>query len=387
MRLHPNSNQGIISILLCLLAMGTSTQELQHRTMAVNIEVPVRVFKGDRFIDDLALNDFEVYENGILQKIDAVYLIKKTQIEREEALPGKEALLKQLSPQTSRNFVLFFEVIDYLPKIGEAVTYFFENIIEPQDNLKVMTPEKAYNFKAAALKQMPRGKIAEQLIGKIRKDTLLACREYKNLIEEFFRIKQIEGLDPGVKLQMLKNICRMMRDRTQFDEKRVSEFADYLKEQPGQKHVFLFYQKEMMPLPPGLYELDAFDLMKAVSFDMDKIKAIFADSSITCHFVYMTLEAERDASQLTLDADQEWMNQSAEVFSAFKQIADATGGLVESSANPSFSFKKSVQASETYYLLYYTPQNYRPDGKFRNIKVKVTSGSYRVMHRAGYIAD
>jgi len=179
----------------------------------------------------------------------------------------------------------------------------------------------------------------------------------------------------------------MMRDRTQFDEKRVSEFADYLKEQPGQKHVFLFYQKEMMPLPPGLYELDAFDLMKAVSFDMDKIKAIFADSSITCHFVYMTLEAERDASQLTLDADQEWMNQSAEVFSAFKQIADATGGLVESSANPSFSFKKSVQASETYYLLYYTPQNYRPDGKFRNIKVKVTSGSYRVMHRAGYIAD
>jgi hypothetical protein len=283
--------------------------------------------------------------------------------------------------------VLFFEVIDYLPKIGEAIIYFFENIIEPQDNLKVMTPAKVYNFKAAALKHMSREKIAEQIIGKIRKDTLMASREYKNLIEEFFRIKQIEGLEPDVKREMLKNICRMMRDRSQFDEKRVNEFADYLKEQPGQKHVFLFYQKEMMPLPPGLYELDAYDLMKAVSFDMDKVKAIFADSSITCHFVYVTLEPERDAFQQTLDAGQEWMNQSAEIFSAFKQIADATGGLVESSANPSFSFKKSVQASETYYLLYYTPQNYQPDGKFRNIKVKVKSGNYRVLHRAGYIAD
>lgn len=387
MRLYPNSIKGILIILLCFLGLGTNSQELQHKTMAINVEVPVRVFKGDRFIDDLTLNDFEVYENGILHKVDAVYLIKKTHIEREEALPGKEEVLKQLSPQTSRNFVLFFEVIDYLPKIGEAVTYFFENIIEPKDNLKVVTPVKAYNFKAEALKQMRREKIAEQLIGKIRKDTLMANREYKNLIEEFFRIKQLEGLEPDVKREMLKNICRMMRDRTQFDEQRVAEFADYLKEQPGQKHVFLFYQKEMMPLPPGLYELDAFDLMKAVSFDMDKVKAIFADSSITCHFVYVTLEAERDAFQLTLDEDQSWMNQSAEIFSAFKQIADATGGLVESSANPSFSFKKSVQASETYYLLYYTPQNYQPDGKFRNIKVKVTSGNYRVLHRAGYIAD
>jgi hypothetical protein len=44
-------------------------QELQHKTGAVNIEVPVRVFKGGTFIDNLTIEDFEVYEDGFLQNI------------------------------------------------------------------------------------------------------------------------------------------------------------------------------------------------------------------------------------------------------------------------------------------------------------------------------
>ena len=78
---------------------------------------------------------------------------------------------------------------------------------------------------------------------------------------------------------------------------------------------------------------------------------------------------------------------SGDIFSAFKQVADATGGITESSANPTYMFKKAVETSENYYLLYYTPKNYREDGKFRNVKVKIKEGNYRVRHRAGYIAD
>jgi hypothetical protein len=42
---------------------------------------------------------------------------------------------------------------------------------------------------------------------------------------------------------------------------------------------------------------------------------------------------------------------------------------------------------ENYYLLYYTPKDYKPDGKFRSIEVKVKGKSYSITHRAGYIAD
>ena len=57
-------------------------QEITHETLVINIEVPVRVFKSGEFVDNLTIDDFEVYEDGILQQIEAVYLIKKKAIER-----------------------------------------------------------------------------------------------------------------------------------------------------------------------------------------------------------------------------------------------------------------------------------------------------------------
>ena len=64
----------------------------------------------------------------------------------------------------------------------------------------------------------------------------------------------------------------------------------------------------------------------------------------------------------------------------------ATGGIAETSANATAAFQKAVNASENYYLIYYKPKEYKADGKFREIKVKVKSGNYRITHRAGYIA-
>lgn len=69
------------------LGFGIFAQELQHQVSVVNIEIPVRVFKGDTFIDSLTINDFEVFEDGKLQQIEAVYLIKKTAL-RVLSRPG-----------------------------------------------------------------------------------------------------------------------------------------------------------------------------------------------------------------------------------------------------------------------------------------------------------
>jgi len=74
-------------------------------------------------------------------------------------------------------------------------------------------------------------------------------------------------------------------------------------------------------------------------------------------------------------------------FSAFNEIAGATGGISESSANVNASLKKAAKAAENYYLLYYTPKDFVADGKFRKIEVKVKGKKYKVRHRSGYIAD
>ncbi|MBL7084319.1 MAG: hypothetical protein ISS41_11920 [Candidatus Aminicenantes bacterium] len=69
------------------------------------------------------------------------------------------------------------------------------------------------------------------------------------------------------------------------------------------------------------------------------------------------------------------------------ELAKATGGITESSFNALSAFKKAADASENYYLLYYAPSDYKRDGKFKNIKVKVKGKNYKVTHRAGYFAN
>lgn len=80
------------------------------------------------------------------------------------------------------------------------------------------------------------------------------------------------------------------------------------------------------------------------------------------------------------------VERSEDIFSAFDEVAQATGGTTDSSANAAASFKRAVDASENYYLIYYKPPNYKADGQFHEIKVSVKTGNYRLTHRAGYIA-
>jgi len=51
------------------------------------------------------------------------------------------------------------------------------------------------------------------------------------------------------------------------------------------------------------------------------------------------------------------------------------------------SFQRAAISSESYYLLYYAPKNYKADGKFKRIKVKVRGKNFRITHRAGYFAN
>ncbi len=76
---------------------------------------------------------------------------------------------------------------------------------------------------------------------------------------------------------------------------------------------------------------------------------------------------------------------SGDFFQSFRSLADATGGISESTANPIYGFKKALDATENFYLVYYRLATYKADAKYKEIEVKVKDGRYRVTHRAGYI--
>jgi VWFA-related protein len=307
-----------------------------------------------------------------------VYLIEKTRIVREETEMKKEETQKKFIPETSRNFVLLFELKEYLPKIGEAIDYFFEKVIVPGDTLKVITPLKTYEFEDNSYEILPKQEIANNLKKKLKKDTRIANARYWSLIRDL--------LDHAASR---RDVIEQLKNFVYFDQKKLLFFADYLKSMEGQKYVFLFYQTESIPIPRGSGDtLDLFEYMKDVTFDVKKIKQAFSDSSISSHFIYIT-----KASDLLADvtnpglSGMQMLDQSHVIFGAFREMAKATGGITDSSANAAAAFERVVDASENYYLLYYTPKDYKSDGKFRKIKVKIKDKNYKVLHRAGYLAE
>jgi len=391
---------GILSLSLLL-----HTQQETHDVTVINIEVPVRVFKGSQFVDNLTIKDFEVYEDGKLQKVEAVYLVKKTNIEREDTEMKKEEARKKFAPQVSRNFVLLFQITEYLPKIGEAIDYFFKNVIMPGDNLTVITPMTTYHLKSKALEALPKEEIIKQLKEKLRKDALRGSAEYRSLLKDLE--ESISGSPSDEDLQLYRLLLRRLENLRCVDEKKLLEFGDFLKNKEGQKHVFLFYQKEIIPQidPTALNQLmsqhqdkphyilmllELFEFFKRdISFDVNLVKQVFADSSISIHFLFITKTPPQRLSVTSLQPSEviSMVERSEDVYSAFREMAKATGGLTDSSANAASSFKRAVDASENYYLLYYAPKGYKADGKFRDIKVKVKNKNYRITHRAGYFAN
>ena len=398
------------TILLAIFVLGITllAQDIQHEAVAVNIEVPVRVFKGKNFIDNLTIDDFEIYEDGVLQKVEAVYLVNKMDILREDTEMKKEEARKIYAPKVSRNFVFLFEIHEYLPKIGAAIEYFFNDIYVMGDALTVITPLKTYRFKNEALEKLSKKRISEELIELLRGDTRRCTVEYRGLLHDLEDIKRFEkdaGTDIRDMVRMMhSNIVTKLKNLRYIDEDKLLEFVDGLKETEGPKHVFFFLQKLNIPIiryNPVFNTNDLEEFNDYMAVDETKIKRIFSDSSITAYMIYVTKLSDldimqRDAGSLTneneYDTSQTTMPRvlqdiSGNIFSSFKDIAEATGGIVDSSTNAAASFKKAAVASENYYLLYYSPKNYVSDGKFREILVKVKGQRYKITHRAGYIAD
>lgn len=263
--------------------------KFREQAIAINIEVPVRVFEGDEFVDNLSIKDFEVYEDGVLQ-------------------------------------------------------------VE---------------------------KVTRELKEKLKKDVLMGNAEYKSIIRDI--IGGETRLDLYLRLKELRRL----------EQKKLLDSAETLKQVEGQKNVFLLYQQDAIPVtiapmdnitPEDLLS-SASELRLDIAFDVDKVKQAYSDLLISAYFIYITSTEVDGPKNMRLE---DW---SMNIFSAFNEVAKATGGLVESSTNPAFSFEKAAEASEKYYLLYYTPKKYIADGKFKNIEVKVKGKDYRITHRDGYIAD
>ena len=409
-----------------LLSLVLFSQQIMEESTVINIEVPVRVFSGKTFIDNLSIDDFEVLENGIPQNIEAVYFVKKRSVERSQEK-------KRFSPKTARSFFLFFELSKYDPKIGDAIKYFVHNVLAPGDNLSFITSMNTYRMKNIAFEVTSPDEVAKQLIAKVRRDTMTGNSEYRYMINEiaglaqalsihmaqgrmatvgeeqiieefsvpmsgFGSSSQYKGRSLEEEFTLYENYIFKLDNLRRMDQEKLINFATYLKEKEGQKYVTIFYQKEFIPqLDPTLLSqsMSLFQnrpvvlqtisnviefYTREVPIDTELVKQTYADSSVFIHFLYLTNPPESHYGVYMAD-------HSEDIYSAFQEMAVATGGYINSSSRADILFKSAVQASENYYLLYYSPNSYIADGKFKEIQVKIKNKKCNIFHRAGYFAN
>jgi hypothetical protein len=292
---------------------------------------------------------------------------------------------------------------------------------------------KSYRMKNIAFEVTSQDEVARQLIMLVRRDTLNGNSEYRNLISEIAGLaqslsvqmsqarqiiatqdqavelvsqpvtdlssnSQYDGRTLEEQLNMYENFVFRLEDLRKVNQQTLLNFAQYLKQQDGQKYVTIFYQREYIPqIDPKLLSqtLSFFQdspiilqtitnlidfYRREIPIDTELIKQTYADCSISIHFLYITMPPEHEYGVYMED-------HSEDIFAAFREMAISTGGFVDSSAMADFLFKRAVEASENYYLLYYSPASYSSDGKFKEIKINVKNQNYRIFHRAGYFAN
>jgi len=398
---------------LLLFCMGVFSQEAADQAVVINVEVPVRVFQHGDFVENLTIDDFELREEGIPQKIEAVYFVKKRTVERSEEK-------RRFLPSTDRTFFLFFEISEYTPEIGNAIDYFHENVLVPGDDLMVVTPLNTYKLRSQLLESQSKKELSRQLKELLRKDVLMGNAEYREAVQELTGLaRSLASNSPDardaaqldeytlagygrmpVEKQLMKymNILERIRKLRRVDQQKLLDFANLLKKEAGQKYVFLVYQREYIPQiesrildkyvaafqdkPHVLQGLSSMShtSRRDISFDVDLVKQAYADSSISIHFLFLTPAVKHVQGVY-------FQERSEDIFGAFREMANATGGFVDTSANPASSLKRAVDASENFYLLYYSPRDYRKDGRFKEIEVRVKEKDFRVVHRMGYFSN
>ncbi len=398
--------RGVSYVNLFFIFFSIFPQQLSHEVRVVNIAVPVRVYDGGKFVDSLKLDDFEVYEDGQPQPIQAAYYIQKNDVKRGEA-PGRTA-----APVASRHFVLLFQMMEYLPELNDAINLFFDEILRNGDSVDLVTPRKTYRLAGSVATEAGRRKAKQEFISKVRQDILIDSGAYNSIIRDM--VHNLEAIqdaqldersDRTLQLNAYRDNFQRLEALQAIDLTKMSAFAAELKKSPGAKHVFLFFQQDRVPQfstralmdfvshasPEEVLKVQELmsQVRRDVPIDREAIEKAFADASVDVHFLYIT----RTRKDIGLDVDRQTANETAvmaprtgDIYNAFRDIAAATGGTADSSWNPAELLKKAAAASEQYYLLYYRPRGYSDDGKFHEIKVKVKNRNYRISHRAGYFA-
>jgi hypothetical protein len=191
---------------------------------------------------------------------------------------------------------------------------------------------------------------------KLRGDTAF-CRTNYQIIMDEMKIQAREVADNIASQDDLRRSLSLYRQSLanlqslrKVNEDLLRQVVEVFKANPGKNHAVMVYQAEFRPIPDK-ETMNRLRAMPVISFEANELfaetdqtppfdagafSALFKEVPITLHFFYIK---PKDVSLV-----QDIKEQSADMYSVFSQMVAATGGILETTANPEAAFKALLKS-------------------------------------------
>jgi len=258
-------------------------------------------------------------------------------------------LVAQGTPKKQKNYMLVFNTIEYSAQLKEAVTHFFKKVIQPGDNLIIVTPARFIGFSPKKL-AVPKNQLIPGILDQVKNDISQGSVKYRTIMQEMQRsVQEMSGTASTFTSNARELLIPYAQHRQnlliirQDMEKKLLDYVNIFRRVKGENHLLMFFEKEFRPIPdkktmgllrdsPALSfkanEVYIQDTDKS-GLDLQKLIAGFKYANVRFHFLYLI--GKNIKSRRGVD----YMENSGDVYSLFTKLAKATGGIKLTSSKTS----------------------------------------------------
>ncbi|MCX6583892.1 MAG: hypothetical protein NT166_27260 [Candidatus Aminicenantes bacterium] len=252
------------------------------------------------------------------------------------------------------NYILIFQASEYNSKMGDAVDFFFRNILKPEDHLSIITPANPYNFSPQTRQAYPIEKLVSRTQDVLKRDISVGAANYQQILDGMMQlVREISGGTVGgdIKSCMIqyRQLLANMRNLRKLNENLFMQLAGLFKKETGKNYLYIFYQEELRIIPnrktlqrlkeSSEFNADTVELFEEENsqdfLNVETVSMALKDASVTLNFIYLN----KDEKQ------KEWLEVkefSGDVYSVLSKLATATGGQIEATSKPEAVLKKWI---------------------------------------------
>jgi hypothetical protein len=266
-------------------------------------------------------------------------------------------------------YIVILQLTDYNSKVADTVEYIFKDMIQPQDQLVLITPVKPYTFSQKTRQSQTPEQLIKLTQNVLKRDIVTGTANYHQILNRMTQLVLDIGSGVGdtssggggmggtltnvntIKNQLVtyRQLREEMKGLRKLDEKLFIKFCEIFKK----GIIYVVYQQELQVIPNR-------DVMEALRNNMDvrfdamevflqentgefldvtKLSQMLSDAAITLHFFYIkSKETKRQGTEM-----KEFSN---DVYNAFSNLAKTTGGIVETTSKPEAAFKKANETAK-----------------------------------------